>query len=180
MMSDVALRPLRAADLAAVLAVQAQCYGPELLENRQAFEAKLAVTAGTDGSSLSCFIAVQRSSGQALAYLISLPACELSLPAWNAPVLQPPRGARLLYLHDLAVAPAGRSLGLGRQLLERAERSAQALGLDQLGLVAVQGSLPFWQRQGFEQVAQPSPALRQKLASFGSAACWMERQLITA
>ena len=171
MSEPVRLRPLGAADVPAVLALQAQCYEAQFLEGAPAFEAKLHAAAGFESS----WMAWQGDTP--LAYLVALPVCEDSLPALDAPAVVLPAAPRLLYLHDLAVAPAGRALGLGRRLVAQIEQRARVLGLMRLGLVAVQGSVPYWQRQGFAEPDVPAPALAAKLASFGAGACWMERRL---
>lgn len=150
------------ADLDAVLALQQRCYGVSFLERREAFAAKLAATQGLD----CCWVA--RRDGEPLAYAVSLPVCEATLPALDAPQVEPRAAPTLLYLHDMAVAPEARSLGLASRLLARLADSARALGLHQMGLVAVQGSVPYWQRQGFAEPAQLAPPLAAKLASFGA------------
>lgn len=167
----VALRPLCAIDVPAVLRLQAQCYEAQYLESSLAFEAKLAAA----GPHQSSWIAARGE--EALAYVVALPVCLQTLPALDAPSITPPAQPELLYLHDLAVAPQGRALGLGRRLAELVEQSARALGLERIGLIAVQGSQAYWQRQGFVAI-EPLPAvLAAKLASFGLDARWMERRL---
>lgn len=170
-MSDLELRPLRAADVQAVLDLQSQCYEARFLESAAAFEAKLRAAEPWH----SCWMAWQ--GGVPLAYLVALPADLESLPALDAPSVELPAAPSLLYLHDLAVAPAGRSLGLGRRLVQQIERRAADLGLARLGLVAVQGSVPYWQRQGFAARAALPAALARKLSSFGAEARFMERAL---
>mgnify|MGYP003346226438 CR=1 FL=1 len=82
-------------------------------------------------------------------------------------------GPTLLYLHDMAVAPEARSLGLASRLLAQLRQRAQALALPRLGLVAVQGSVPYWQRQGFAELAAMPAPLAAKLATFGPDASFM-------
>lgn len=155
------------ADLDAVGALQQRCYGDLYLESRSAFAAKLEVTAGLD----CCWMA--REAGEPRAYAVSLPVCEATLPALDAPRCERPARPTLLYLHDMAVAPEARSLGLGARLLAQLRQRAQALALPRMGLVAVQGSVPYWQRQGFaELTAVPAP-LAAKLATFGRDARFM-------
>jgi len=164
----VSVRLLCLADVPKVLALQAQCYEPQLLESASAFAAKLAAAQDCRCS----WIALR---GEApLAYAVALPVCLQNLPALNASHVAVSARPDLLYFHDLAVAPDGRSLGLGHGLVDRVMRSAQALGLARIGLIAVQGSRTFWQRQGFEAQDALPPS---KLASFGADAVWMERQL---
>ena len=53
-------------------------------------------------------------------------------------------------------------------LLDQAAR-----GLPEMALVAVHGSVPFWQRHGFTVVE--APALAEKLASYGEDARYMKK-----
>jgi len=169
---NLVFREMAPADLPAVLALQAQCYGPEFLESAQAFEAKLRAAAALG----TCWLASR--AGQPLAYAVSLPLCPETLPALDAPQCALPAEPQLLYLHDMAVAPAGRAMGVARRLLALLEARAQALGLGRMGLVAVQGSLPYWQRHGFAPLQQLPAALQRKLASFGQQARYLERPLL--
>lgn len=167
---EVALRPLSAADLGALLALQSRCYGAEFLESRSSFEAKLAAT--EDRS--TCWMAWQGDA--ALAYAVALPVTEQALPTLNAPLCERVASPDMLYLHDIAVSPDARSLGLAGRLLATLTERAQDLRLARLALIAVQGSVPYWERQGFE----PWPArdaLAAKLASFGASAQLMQRRL---
>ena len=162
-MSRVHLHAMTPVDLDAVLALQQRCYGVDFLERREAFAAKLAVTEGLD----CCWMA-RREDGEPLAYAVSLPVCEATLPALDSPHCERSASPTLLYLHDMAVAPEARSLGLAARLLAQLKARAQALRLTQLGLVAVQGSVPYWQRQGFAEPAVLAPKMAAKLASFGA------------
>ncbi|MBV8036829.1 GNAT family N-acetyltransferase [Roseateles sp.] len=157
------------ADLDAVLALQQRCYGVDFLERREAFAAKLVATEGLE----CCWMACDASGP--LAYAVSLPVCEATLPALDAPHCERPASPTLLYLHDMAVAPQARSLGLAARLLARLSERARALGLARLGLVAVQGSVPYWQRQGFAEPAGLPAGLSAKLASFGAEARFLVR-----
>ncbi|MFN3302714.1 MAG: GNAT family N-acetyltransferase [Roseateles sp.] len=174
-MDRAQLHAMTPADLDAVLALQQRCYGVGFLECREAFAAKLAVTEGLG----CCWMARRPASegGQPLAYAVSLPACEATLPALDAPHCERSASPTLLYLHDMAVAPEARSLGLASRLLARLADSARALGLPRMGLVAVQGSVPYWQRQGFAEPAALGDAVRAKLASFGPEARFLFQSL---
>lgn len=158
------------ADLDAVLVLQQRCYGVSFWERREAFAAKLAITAGLD----CCWMASR--DGRPLAYAVSLPVCEATLPALDAPGCERAAAPTLLYLHDLAVAPEARSLGLAGQLLARVQQRQQALRLPRLGLVAVQGSVPYWQRHGFAEPAALPAGWSAKLASFGADARFLQRE----
>eukprot|EP01137_Pigoraptor_chileana_P000998 Opistho-2@38011 len=165
------LRPMGLADVPAVLRLQAQCYGPAYLERAEAFEAKLRAVEPLQTSWLAW------RGDEPLAYAVGLPVDGQSFPALDAPEFSLASRPELLYLHDLAVAPAGRGQGLAQRLLARLRASAQALGLVQMGLIAVQGSVPFWQAQGFAVPARLDPALADKLASFGAEARFMSLRL---
>ncbi|OWQ93015.1 hypothetical protein CDN99_00455 [Roseateles aquatilis] len=165
------LKIIDTADVPAVLALQAQCYGPEFLESAAAFEAKLQAA-----RHLHCsFLAVQ--AGEPLAYVVSLPVDDGQLPALDASSVAPARAPRTLYLHDLAVSPAGRAQRLGHKLVQQVVRRAQDMGLTQVALIAVQGSREYWRRQGFQESDASSPAVAAKLASFGPDAHLMRRTL---
>ena len=155
------------ADLGLVLAIQQRCYPPAYHEPLAAFENKLQRAPG------SAWLAV--SGEDALAYLVTLPVDENHFPALHATGWTPPPQAKWLYLHDLAVDPGHRGSGAGQRLVEQAFRHARALGLEGLALVAVQGSQPYWARQGFMAREVGHAALREKLRSFGTAACFMVR-----
>lgn len=166
------LKVIDTADVPAVLALQAQCYGPEFLESAQAFAAKLAAT-----RHLHCsYLAVE--AGEPLAYVVSLPVDDGQLPALDAPSVTPARAPRTLHLHDLAVSPAGRAKRLGHKLVQQVVHRAQDMGLAQVALVAVQGSRAYWERHGFAVAEAPADSpLAAKLASFGPGATLMRRAL---
>jgi predicted N-acetyltransferase YhbS len=168
------LKVIDTADVPAVLALQSQCYGPEFLESAQAFEAKLSATRGLHCSYLAC------EGDEALGYVVSLPVQAHSLPALDALQWTPPVQPDMLYLHDLAVAPAGRAKRLGHKLVQQVLQRAQDMGLTRVGLVAVQASQDFWRRHGFAETQPQTPALREKLASFGAQARFMERAVVPA
>lgn len=158
-------RLLTPADLRGVLALQAACYGEGYLEPLAAFAAKLAASPRT------CWLAER--AGLPLAYLFALPVDEASFPALHATACQAPAQPRWLYLHDMAVSPEARGAGLATTLLGLARTEALRQGLGELALIAVQGSVPYWARQGFALTEPPTEALRLKLASFGEDARFM-------
>ena len=164
------IRPMSPADLPGVLAVQRACYGPGHLEPLEAFASKLTASPTT------CWVA-EAASGEVLAYLVCLPTDARSLPALHTTQWQAPAHTDRLYLHDLAVSPSAQGLGLGPQLVARARQVAQAQGWQQLVLIAVQGSEPFWARQGFGVSFPPNAAIEAKLSSFGDTARFMRAGL---
>lgn len=161
------LRLITAADLAGVVKLQDSCYSDALYESPALLTQRLTVAAN------SCWLA-ENSAGELLAYLFSYPAADgyvTPLAAPFAPSITP----ALLYLHDMAVSPGARGLGLAGQLLQVAKQYALNLGLSKLALVAVQGSVPYWQRQGFTIINDLTADAELALASYqGEQACYMQ------
>lgn len=162
------IRPLLHADLPGVLDIQAACYGEGFVEPVDAFANKLGQAPDT------CWGVDHR--GQLRAYLFCLPVTPHNLPALHATAWQRPAEPGWLYLHDMAVHPEARALGLASRLLDAARQEAHALGCDAMVLVAVQGSVPYWARHGFS-VAEAEGPLADKLCSFGDEACFMQQNL---
>jgi N-acetylglutamate synthase-like GNAT family acetyltransferase len=79
------------------------------------------------------------------------------------------------YIHDLALAPDVRGTGAGADLVASLATCARAAGLPTMSLIAVNGSIGFWQRQGFSPIAEPS--LTEKLRSYSDDAQFMVRDL---
>ena len=92
-------------------------------------------------------------------------------PALNRFLGRLPERAALYYIHDVALLPAVRHTGQGRKIVMRLKAVAGGLGVNRLGLVAVNGSAGFWQRQGFAISATCPP---EKLATYGGEARYME------
>jgi len=163
------LRAMRPADLPAVMAVQRECYAPEFLESLESFASKLRQTESVQ----TCWVASSRE-GALLGYVFSLPVSEGSMPALNAPNYTLPPEPEFLYLHDLAIAPAGRGHGLARFLVDKVQERAEVLGLSRVGLIAVQDSQGFWRGQGFAPRPRLPEWLQTKLRSFGDCARYLE------
>lgn len=157
-------------DLDAVISLQTTCYGAEFHEPKASFASKLR------SAPESCWV-MPGPSGL-LAYLVCLPIKGDQLPALHSPDWHSAPDPDWLYLHDLAIHPDARGAGLAKLMLLRATELARTRGLASMGLIAVQGSVPFWRRHGFEPaVGQISEA---KLASFGEGATFMLRRNITS
>ena len=163
------LAPLHAGDLPAVMRIQAQCYTAIVPESLASMSAKQQHAPHT------CHAAWRR--GALVGYLLSLPVRGLALPALDSRACTIDPAADALYLHDLALAPAARGSGAGQALVARALAVGAQRGLRRALLVAIQGSAPYWARQGFEPLAPPTPDVRAKLASYGADARLMQRPL---
>lgn len=134
-------RLMQAADLPAVIALQDRCYSADLYEPPELLATRLAC------ARQSCWVA-ENTRGELLAYLFSYPSLpgKITELATDFTVAEKPE---LLYLHDMAVSENARGLGVAKMLLNRARLHAVQLGLSGLALVAVQGSVSYWQKQGF-------------------------------
>lgn len=162
------LRCLQAADLPALMTLQAQAYGAGYVEPAAVMAQRLAITPHTVWGLFD-------ASGAMHAYLLAYRSVRGAVAPLHQPFDPAPRPTAL-YLHDLAVHPQAKGQGLGPRLVAAAQQVARAEGLSGLGLVAVQGSQPFWQRQGF----LPSPldaASQACLAGYGEQAAYLWQPL---
>lgn len=86
----------------------------------------------------------------------------------------PPRPTTY-YVHDLALLPETRGTGAGAAMANAILAHARATGYDNASLVAVNGSVPFWSKVGFEVV--DDPALAAKLMTYDGDARFMVRKM---
>ncbi len=156
------------ADAASVLAIQQAAYPATHHESWAVLGRKLALWPQgcwvlTDGADLP------------QAYLFSHPWRADAPPAMDSEIEALPDDTDTYVLHDLALHPRAQGQGLGLLLWRKALLAAQTAGLNRMNLVAVQGSAPFWTRQGFESVAPISAEMAEKLAGYGGDAVFMHR-----
>jgi GNAT superfamily N-acetyltransferase len=118
-----------------------------------------------------CLVA-EDGAGAALGYAVSHPSRLGRPPALDSRLGGLPRDADCLYLHDVALLPEARGLGLGEALIVLLRDLARRQGLPMLALTAVNHSAPYWSRRGFKRY--PGDAvLAAKLASYGEDAAYM-------
>lgn len=166
---SVTIRLMQPSDIPAVISLQDSCYSDALYEPPPLLAARLVCAAQ------SCWLA-ENTVGELLAYLFSYPARagKITVLATAFAVAKEPE---LLYLHDMAVSEKARGLGLAKALLAKAKQHALSLGLKQLGLVAVQGSVTYWQKQGFVVQTELSAEAKVALSSYtGERAQYMLQQ----
>lgn len=162
------LRRLTRADLPAVMAVQADCYTPAMVEPEDTLRRRLAVAGD--------FAWVAAADEDVRAYLVGYPSRLGKVTALGA-AFTVAADPDCLYLHDLAVSPRAAGSGLGPALVRHAWAAAQDRGLAQSALVSVQDSRPFWERLGYEDAGATDAAGRAALASYGGGACYLRRAL---
>ncbi|MEJ5990475.1 GNAT family N-acetyltransferase [Ramlibacter sp. PS3R-8] len=155
--------------MADVLRIQDSCYVDIEPEARESLQAKILASPST------CLVA--EIAGDVVGYLIAAPILYPDLPELNAPTFQLAANADTLYLHDLAIANAARGTRAGRALVRAAMEVAKEGDLTGACLVAIQGSVRYWEQLGFEIVEAPPDGVAAKLASYGAAARLMRAAL---
>lgn len=137
------VRIAAAADLDAVLRVQAACHAPALLERAECISSILA-----HGAS---FVAFAVDTAEVVGYALLHPGASAALGETVPPpaALAPPHLS--FFLHDVAVRPSARGAGVARQLVLAALAHARATHAAQvMHLVALPGTGALWSRFGFE------------------------------
>ena len=157
------LRPLRADDLPAVLAIQRAAYGDDYQESAAVLGRKLAL------APQACWLA--QSEGAVVGYVFAHPWGDAGAPPLHAPLVALPVRAGNGFVHDLAVSPAARGLGVAAALFGRVRDWSTGAGHRGLRLVALAEAVPFWSHQGFAALPAVLPA------GYGEGACLMERTL---
>jgi len=163
---DVAWRAMSGYDLDAVFAIATKVH-PGFFEAADVLGEKHALYRH------GCYIL--EVSEKPAGYVLSHPWLRGSLPALNAPLGQLPENPDTFYIHDLALLPLTRGVGAAGQIVSSLTKHAEAMGLPTMSLVAVNGSAPFWEKQGFS--AEDRPELAEKLAAYEDTARYMVKTL---
>lgn len=167
MRAELVIDRLTPGDIPAAMAIQTLAHSPELVEPPEVLANRAQLPS-------SCSLAAWHDD-EMVGYLIAH-GWAADTPPPLGRLVEPAAEDEVLFLHDLAVAPAGRGLRIGGLLVEQATTLAVQAGLCRAQLIAVASAAPYWQGLGF--AAQPvSPAMREKLALYGSNAVWMGRDL---
>jgi len=157
-------------DLADVDRIQKQAYEAQFVEDMAVYADKLRRY--PQGCSMCT------ADGIAVGYLVSHPGRLASPPALNTLLanVDLPADGDSYFIHDVAVMPSHRGLGVGGRLVAEALRIAAKHGHDVVALVSVQGSSSYWTRQGFQPVSGPPEALNHVRESYGDDARYMVRR----
>ncbi|MFC0242459.1 GNAT family N-acetyltransferase [Rhodopseudomonas telluris] len=163
-------RAMTTADLPAVNAIAAAVH-VDYPEDAAVFDERLAL------HPQGCHVLGETDSGDTgiTGYIISHPWRLGEPPALNALLGTIPSPASTYYVHDIALLPQARGSGATAAVLTILLRHAAAIS-DNVSLVAVGGTVPFWRRHGF--VPRQTTALAHKLASYGTDASYMVRPLV--
>ncbi|MCA1322669.1 GNAT family N-acetyltransferase [Herbaspirillum sp. alder98] len=160
-------REMTAADLPQVMEIAA-CVHVGYFESEAVFAERLALFAP------GCLVAVEEGAESALlGYSIMHPACRGLPPPLNSLLRAIAPHADSLHLHDVAMLPKARGLGLGRALVARMHFLMRHYRLAYATLVAVHGSVPYWQASGFAVADESAEGPWARLASYGDEAIYM-------
>jgi GNAT superfamily N-acetyltransferase len=157
-------RPMVAADLAAVERI-AEIVHPVYPESEEVPIERLALFPA------GCLIA-EATMGGVLGYAVSHPGRLGRPPALDSRLGVLPADADCLYLHDVALLPEVRGLGLGESLVVLLRSLAARSRLPVMALTAVNRSAPYWRSRGFSDYSGDG-VLDAKLASYGGDAVYM-------
>ncbi len=108
-------------------------------------------------------------------YVLSHPWALGTLPRLNTLLGELPPAPDTYYIHDLALLPVARRVGAASYITHALAKHARAHGFPTMSLVAVNGSVAFWEKHEFS--VADIPELFPKLLSYESEARLMVRQL---
>ncbi|MGN6489424.1 MAG: GNAT family N-acetyltransferase [Devosia sp.] len=108
-------------------------------------------------------------------YLLSHPWSYASLPPLDTLLGTLPAKPDTYYIHDLCLLPVARRIGAAGKIVGALTKHAEAEGYPTMSLVAVNGSVPYWEKRGFK--ATEEDALYAKLLSYEEGARYMVRTL---
>lgn len=158
-------RMMTAADLPTVSAVAAVVH-EDYPEDDAVFAERLALFP------TGCRIAMR--DGAPVGYALFHPGVVGRPPPLNRLLGQLPAAADCLYIHDVALLPASRGMGLGRGLTDLAAATAREMGLPLLALAATPLAADFWRALGFAEGAGSASAAAA-LAAYGGGMRYMVR-----
>lgn len=165
-MTKLTWEPMRLSDLPTVNAIADRVH-LDYPEDPAVFAERL------DKAPFGCFVLKEGSTAHG--YIISHPWLYKKPPELNTLLGELSAKADTYYIHDIALLPEARGGGHAGQITEQLVSVARARGIDNLSLVAVNNSVPFWTKSGFTVV--DDPALAQKLLSYDEDARFMVRKI---
>ena len=175
MRMNAAWRAMEAADLDRVMSI-AEVVHPDYPEDRAVFAERLALY--PDGCAMADVFRAETSGAEAdgpcIGYIVMHPGRLGVPPPLDSPLGALPEMPDCLYLHDVALLPAARGLGLGVAALERMNALAARQGFRWLALTSTPGARAFWDAQGFLP-HDGGAGLAAKLASYGGGMTYMAK-----
>ena len=154
-------------DMDRILEIQSKCFRQGYHESRDSLFSKIK------SSSDTCIIAVV--GNEIAGYFFSVPTDFYEPPVFNSTQHILNSTPDCLYLHDLSVDPKFRGMGIGSILLERLHEKAKEKSLNKLSLIAIDGLVPYWSKNGFSVVTVIPQKLSDCLQSYGKSCTYMLR-----
>ncbi|WP_376999820.1 GNAT family N-acetyltransferase [Azospirillum himalayense] len=166
-------RAMEPTDLDRVMAI-AEVVHPDYPEDRAVFAERLALY--PDGCAMA-EINGAATDGTSIGYIVMHPGRLGIPPPLDSPLGALPESPDCLYLHDVALLPTARGLGLGVAALERMDALAARQGFRWLALTSTPGARAFWDAQGFRPY-DGGAGLAAKLASYGGGMTYMTKPVM--
>lgn len=154
-------------DMDRILEIQSKCFRQGYHESRDSLFSKIK------SSSDTCITAVV--GNEIAGYFFSVPTDFYEPPVFNSTQHILNSTPDCLYLHDLSVDPKFRGMGIGSLLLERLHEKAKEKSLNKLSLIAIDGLVPYWSKNGFSVVTVIPQKLSDCLQSYGKSCTYMLR-----
>jgi ribosomal protein S18 acetylase RimI-like enzyme len=152
---------MQAKDVKNVVYVQEKSYIPSLYERQSLY---LAIQ---QHYPQGCWVAYN-TYGSVAGYMIAYPVLENEPPPLDTAVIYPLHECRALHLHDMAIHPDWRGLGLTKMLMQQYERLLSKSHFALASLIAVQNTKIFWEKYGFRVSSD-----NKDLSSYGDDAYYM-------
>ncbi len=152
---------MQAKDVKNVVYVQEKSYSPVLYEGESFYSAI------QKHYSQGCWIA-HHPNGVIAGYMIAYPVRANEPPPLDTDSFPPLHECRSLHLHDMAIHPDWRGLGLTKMLMQQYERLLSKSHFALASLIAVQNTKIFWEKYGFRVSSD-----NKDLSSYGDEAYYM-------
>ncbi|GAA0832811.1 MULTISPECIES: GNAT family N-acetyltransferase [Marinomonas] len=138
----MAVSVLNASSWSDIQRIQQAAYVESLHEECEVLKSKWQASPDT------CF-QYRDETGRIVAYLLTHAWGSSAAPKLHDALPEACAGDQL-FVHDLAVSPEAAGKGIAKALLSAFFEQASLMGYSRFMLVAVQGSVPFWARYGFQ------------------------------
>ena len=158
-------RKIAPADWSYIDRIQRQAYPPELQEQLSVLQRKAQLSPDT------CFVYLDEAE-QVSGYCLLHPCQPGIVPELDAHTDDSLLAQNHFFLHDMALARAAQGQGVAKAFVEYVVAAVTEKQAQSIALVAVQGSVPFWSKLGFNRVEN------SKALSYGSQARYMVLELL--
>ena len=155
-------RPMQPSDLPAVAAVAEQMH-PNYPERPEIFAERLSLYPA------GCHVLAR--DGDIMGYVLSHPWRAFNPPKLDTKLNALPPKPNTYYLHDISILAEAQGRKRADAVLKKLIDAARVAGLPTLSLVAVNDSVEFWMRRGFE--ITETPELAARLGSYDAEARFM-------